>query len=92
VKLREQQIEVLAHRIVAALVEENLARAAEPAALEARLREVLVNDLSLEDRLNEEVHQILRQHEQMMRQQSIPYHEMFQKVKQKLVRERKLIL
>ena len=91
-KLREQQIEVLAHRIVAALVEENLARAAEPAALEARLREVLVNDLSLEDRLNEEVHQLLRQYEPMMRQQSIPYHEMFQKVKQKLVRERKLIL
>jgi hypothetical protein len=91
-KLREKQIEILAFRIVKALAEEGLAEIADPAALEVRVAEALTADLSLEDRLNEEVRQILLEHEAMMRSQNIPYQDMFRKVKQKLVRERKLIL
>jgi hypothetical protein len=49
-------------------------------------------DLQVEDRLNDEVRELLRQHAREMDQANVEYHEMFKKLKAKLVRDRKLIL
>ena len=46
----------------------------------------------VEDRLNDEVRQLLEEHADKMAGGSVEYHEMFKLVKAKLVRERKLIL
>ena len=52
----------------------------------------MIQDLKVEDELDEEVRKILEGYAQQMRQQNISYHEMFQMVKRKLVKERNLIL
>jgi hypothetical protein len=56
------------------------------------LDRVITDELSLEDRLNAEVRQMLKGYEKQIEQGQVDYQKMFQMVKQKLVRERGLIL
>jgi hypothetical protein len=56
------------------------------------LNRAMTEELSLEDRLNAEVRQMLKVYEQQIEQGQVDYQKMFQMVKQKLVRERGLIL
>jgi hypothetical protein len=48
--------------------------------------------LGVEDRLNEEVREILSKHSDEMRRTGVSYQEMYKKVKGELARQRKLIL
>lgn len=60
--------------------------------LEALFVSVIVEDLSVEDRLNEEVREILDQHQEEIHKGNIDYHRMFQMIKRKLAQERGLVL
>jgi hypothetical protein len=82
----------MARETVRHLVDEGLIEAADRPALAARVRAALDEELSLEDRLNEEVRQILTQYADQMRRAGASYQEMYKKVKGQLARERKLIL
>jgi hypothetical protein len=56
------------------------------------LDRAMTDELSVEDRLNAEVRQMLKIYEQQIEQGQVDYQKMFQMVKQKLVRERGIIL
>ncbi|MEZ4351683.1 MAG: DUF507 family protein [Nitrospira sp.] len=56
------------------------------------LDQAITHELSLEDRVNAEVRQLLKAYEQQIEQGQVDYQKMFQMVKQKLVRERGIIL
>ncbi len=62
------------------------------AALVERVRAAMADELGVEDRLNEEVRQILNQYSDEMRRSGASYQEMYKKVKGQLARERKLVL
>ena len=64
---------------------------AEPALAE-RLRQKVAEEIAVEDRLNEEVREILNTHADEMRRAGVSYQEMYKKVKGELARQRKLIL
>jgi hypothetical protein len=57
-----------------------------------RLRQRMNEELSVEDRLNDEVRQILTEHQDEMRRTGVSYQEMYKKVKGQLARDRKLVL
>jgi hypothetical protein len=57
-----------------------------------RVRLRMVEELAVEDRLNEEVRQLLIEHQDEMRRTGVSYQEMYKKAKQQLARDRKLIL
>lgn len=57
-----------------------------------RIRQTMTQELGVEDRLNEEVRQILSQYAEQMRRSGASYQEMYKKVKTQLARERKLVL
>ena len=61
------------------------------AVLREALEEVIVDELSLEDEINAEARELLNQYGDYMRQQRIPYQEMFWKVKRQILAERKVI-
>lgn len=65
--------------------------AASPELATGIVSEIIENDLSAEDRLNEEVRELLAQYSDYMRQEEISYQEMFRKIKNQMLRERKLI-
>ena len=57
-----------------------------------RVRVRMLEEITIEDKINEEVRTILTQHQDEMRRAGISYQEMFKKVKGQLARDRKLIL
>lgn len=56
------------------------------------LDHAMTDELSIEDRVNAEVRQMLKVYEKEIERGQVDYQKMFQKVKQKLVRERGIIL
>ncbi len=56
------------------------------------LEQAITSELSVEDRVNAEVRQLLKAYEQQIDQGQVDYQKMFLMVKQKLVRERGIIL
>jgi hypothetical protein len=60
--------------------------------LTTQVRQVMADEVTIEDRLNEEVREILGRYSDEMKRTGVSYQEMFKKVKGQLARERKLIL
>ena len=61
-------------------------------ALADSLDRVIMEELSIEDKLNAEVRQMLKPHEQEIERGQVDYQKMFTLLKNKLVKERGLIL
>lgn len=55
------------------------------------IAEVIEEELSLEDRLNDEVRDLLDQYSEYMRRENVSYQEMFRKIKNQLLAQRKVI-
>ena len=91
-RLRKKQIESISENIVEELLRENSLKCKDIGELKASIRKQITEDLMVEDKLNDEVRKILDEHSSQIRQGSIEYHKMFRLVKEKLARERKIIL
>ena len=55
------------------------------------IAEVVEEDLSIEDRLNDEVRDMLSQYSDYMRREGVSYQEMFRRIKNTLITQRKVI-
>ena len=91
-RLTHEQIEVIAFRVAADLRTAGLIQTADPAQVEARLVQVINDDLAIEDSLNEEVRELMRAYDEQIRRADVQYHEMFRAIKSRLARERNIIL
>ncbi len=74
------------------LVEDEMVEAKTPETVVLRLRQAMLEEITVEDRINEEARQILIQHQEQMRNTGVSYQEMFKKVKTQLARDKKLVL
>jgi len=82
----------MAKEVVKKLIEGEMLECPAPDALAEQLRLVMMDEVTVEDRINEEVRTILNDKQDEMRRTGASYQEMFKKVKGHLARERKLIL
>lgn len=82
----------VAKEVVKRLVTGQMIETPAVAALAQRVRQAMAEELGVEDRLNEEVREILNQYSDQMRRSGASYQEMYKKVKSQLARERKLVL
>ncbi len=62
-----------------------------PQAVAELVAAVIVDELQVEDRLNEEVRDILSQYSDYMRREGVSYQEMFRRIKNTLIAQRKVI-
>ena len=85
-------VEHISAQIVKGLVEEGLLEAEDPGTVADAVTTAFADDLQVEDRLNDEVREILRTHSDEMTRRGVQYHDMFKMIKAELVRKRKLIL
>jgi hypothetical protein len=90
--LRREYVRLLSTKIVEDLVNQEMIEVPEGLDLAEQVYQVMDAEVSLEDRLNEEVRVLLNQYQDQMRQSGASYQEMFKLIKNKLVRERKLVL
>ncbi len=92
-KVTEERIHVLATTIVERLQEQGLLEiAGSKERLIHAVREAMTDELSVEDRLHEEIRSLLKHYDTEFRSGRSDYQKMFAMVKNKLVKERGLIL
>ena len=82
----------MAGDIVKKLAEGELVEVKNASAIAQRVRHAMLEEITVEDRINEEARQILLQHQEQMRNSGISYQDMFKKVKAQLARDKKLVL
>jgi hypothetical protein len=91
-RLTQNEIEYIARKIVKVLVAEEKLEVDEEAPVVEGIAHTIIDELSLEDRLNEEVREVLIQHASEMSRSNITYNEMFKMVKRKLAKEKGITL
>lgn len=92
-RLSKERVRHMAEALVARLVQEgHVALNGTPKALADALDSAVIDELSVEDRLNSEVRQLLKAYEHQIEAGQVDYQKMFTMIKQKLVRERGIIL
>ena len=82
----------LGRQTVKHLIAAKMIESAKPAILNERVTAGLIEELSLEDRINDEVRVILEAIQEDMRKGGVSYPEMFKKLKVKLVNQYKAVL
>jgi hypothetical protein len=82
----------LARRTVKHLIDAKLIQTAKLPAVQERVYTGMLEELSLEDRINDEVRVILEAYQDEMQRTGASYSEMFKKVKTELARKYKAVL
>jgi len=92
--LNRDYVGYMAAQVIKKLVEDKRVEIKEKDldAVIARVRSRMMEEITIEDKVNDEVRNILTQHQDEMRRAGISYQEMFKKVKGQIARDRKLIL
>ncbi len=92
-RLKKEMIDRISRKIVERLVRRELiSEDSNEEVLRTRIANIIESDLMVEDRLNDEVKEILRGFEEEMDRGNVDYSRMFTMVKTKLARERNLVL
>lgn len=92
-RLRKEMIEYISKRIVESLVKRKMIETEiETEKIEGKIAQIITDDLLVEDKLNEEVKELLRKHIDDVYKGDIDYSKMFNMIKTKLAKERGLIL
>jgi len=92
-KLNPQQIKSLSEEVVSELEKKRFLKlTVTPETAVSEVEQAVIADLKVEDRLNEEVKDLLQVYAREIEQGRVDYKTMFEMVKKKLVRERGLVL
>ncbi len=91
-RLTSDEIEYIARKIVKTLSSEGKLEMDSDARVVESIARVITDELMVEDKLNEEVREVLIQHASEMERSNVTYTEMFKMVKKKLAREKGIIL
>jgi hypothetical protein len=82
----------MAKEVVKRLVAGKMIETKDAESLSQQVRQVMADEVTVEDRLSEEAREILSRYSEEMRRTGVSYQDMYKKVKSQLARERKLIL
>jgi hypothetical protein len=88
----KEYVGYLAREVTKKLIAGKLIETSAVPVVTERVNAALVDELSLEDRINDEVRVILEAYSEEMRKTGANYQEMFRKVKNELVRKYKAVL
>ncbi|HEY0736362.1 MAG TPA: DUF507 family protein [Herpetosiphonaceae bacterium] len=92
-KLSDPRIDKLSEEIVDLLAEQDDVRLqADDVKLRHAIRDEVVDELTVEERLDAEVRKMLEQHRSDITMGRMNYDELFRRVKQRLITERRIIL
>jgi uncharacterized protein len=91
-RLNKNQIEHLASVILRNLAKEGKIIVEDKGRLLEEVTNILVDEFQKEDRLDQEVRELLSKHMEKIRKENIEYQAMFKEVKKKLAREKGIVL
>jgi hypothetical protein len=91
-RLTPDEIQFISRKIVKTLVAAERLEVDNEARVVEAIARVIVDELSVEDRLNDEAREVLAQHMNQMERSDITYSEMFRKVKRELAKKKGIVL
>jgi len=91
-KLPREYVAYISKQVLKQLSQEGLIQFDQADYVQEVMTQVMLEELSIEDHINEEVRKILDQHDDEMKRMGVSYEDMFRKVKRQLVRDRNVIL
>ena len=91
-RLTSDEVEFISRKIVKTLVAEGKLEVDSEPRVMGEIAKVVTDELAVEDRLNEEVREVLLQHASEMERSNITYTEMFKMLKKKMAREKGIVL
>jgi len=92
-RIPKSWVTLLAKKIIDNITSKELIRPSIPLEkLHSETEELLLHELSVEDRLNEEVKELLKKYAPEIEKGHLDYRKLFDLTKQKLVKERNLVL
>ncbi len=91
-RLNRNQIEHLASVILRNLAKEGKIIVEDRSRLLEEVTNILMDEFMKEDRLDQEVRELLSKHMEKIRKENIEYQAMFKEVKKKLAREKGIVL
>lgn len=92
-RIPKSWIKPIARRIINNLISKDLIEPLVPQETLIEVTEsIVLDELMVEDRLNEEVREILKKYESEIEKGKLDYRKLFELTKQKLVKERNIIL
>ena len=91
-RLTSDEIEFLARKIIKTLVAEGKLEVDSEPRVMGEIARVITDEMSVEDRLNEEVREVLTQHASEMERSNMSYTDMFKMLKKKMAKEKGIIL
>lgn len=90
--LQKEYVYYVSRRLVDELIKREMIETQEVVSLRERILAVMEAELGVEDRINEEVREILKDYADEMRNTGVSYQDMFKVVKNKLVKDKKAVL
>jgi len=91
-RLSTDEIQFISRKIVKTLVAAGRLEVDNEARVTEGIARVIVDELSVEDRLNEEARQVLSEHSAHIERSDIAYSDMFKKVKRELAKKKGIVL
>jgi hypothetical protein len=91
-RLTDNEIQFISRKIVKTLVALEKLEVDDEHRVVDNIAKVITDELQVEDRLNEEVREVLIQHASEMERSNVTYTEMFKMLKKKMAREKGIVL
>jgi hypothetical protein len=91
-RLSSDEVQFISRKIVKTLRSEGKIEVDDESQLTEGIAKVITDELAVEDRLNEEVREVLIQHSSEMERSNVTYTEMFKMLKKKMAKEKGIIL
>ena len=91
-QLAREYVSYMAREVLKRLSAAGLIQYDQPAYVAEVMSQVMLDELSVEARIDDEARKILEEHGDEMKEVGASYEEMFRKVKKQLVRDRKVVL
>ncbi|MGH9402334.1 MAG: DUF507 family protein [Terriglobia bacterium] len=91
-RLPREYVAYMAKEVLKRLTAEHVIQFDQPDYVNEVMTQVLLEEISVEDHVNDEVRKILEAYDGQMQQMGVSYEEMFKKVKRQLVRDRNIVL
>ena len=91
-RLTADEVQYFSRKIVKTLLAEKRLDVDDETRVMQGIAKVIVDEMQVEDRLNDEVREILSQHTSQMERSDITYSDMFKKTKRELAKKKGIIL
>lgn len=92
-RIPKNWVHILARRIIDNLIAKKLIEIAVPANnLIEEAKRLIIDELMVEERLNDEVRQILKKYEFEIERGRLDYRKLFEMTKQKLIKEKNIVI